>query len=216
MPDPADLYAKALKAVRHDARNILAGLSVLNDRLQGTEDERSAEFASILVRRVESLVELTKRADALAGVTLGEKTDQHLFRLIEGAFDGAPESIARIDVRAPRAWSLYCDAELTRLVLREVICNALEAAPEGVVAVDARREDNGDCILTIEDDAGGIAKTARGHLFTPFKGAKRKGQSGLGLPLADAALRVQGGSLTLMDSESDAGTLAILTLPGRN
>lgn len=216
MGDSADIYKKAVKAVRHDARNILAGLNVLNDRLEGSEDDRSAQFTAILVRRLESLVELTNRADTLATIEQTEQADHNLYRLIENAFGQSSNLLSRIEFRAPRAWSLYCDKELTRLALAEIIRNALEADNESQASVDARREVNGDCVIVIEDTGGGIAPTARDHLFTPFKGAKRDGASGLGLPLADAALRVQGGCLTLMDSESGQGTLAIMTLPGRS
>ena len=95
-----------------------------------------------------------------------------------------------------------------KTMLEEVIRNARQA---GTARLSAVRE--GDRVLIrVSDDGGGVPDYAQGDLFTPFKGAKRRDGTGLGLPLAARLARLNGGTLRLERTDED-GSVFLLDLP---
>ena len=113
------------------------------------------------------------------------------------------------------------DPEAFKQMALHLLSNAVKFTPAGgLIAVKLGRLVNGKIELTVRDSGIGIAPADLPRLMKPFEqtsgAAPREGGIGLGLPLADALARLQGGSLRI-DSAPGAGTTAIVSLaPGKS
>ena len=109
--------------------------------------------------------------------------------------------------------------ELTTIVLREVLANALtfhrEAAAEAQVSVsiDSAR---GRCVIDVRDHGIGIDGDYHELVFTAFKRLNRREDypgAGIGLTLARTAARRAGGDLVLVASKPGRGSTFRLSVP---
>lgn len=113
------------------------------------------------------------------------------------------------------AWSIESDRLLLRSALLNTIQNAAAACGgQGAVRVRLVAGDDAHQVQ-VEDDGPGLpAGLAAGGPFRPFASG-RPGGNGLGLVIAQGALRALGGELTLATRGPDGGALAALRIPRR-
>jgi signal transduction histidine kinase len=114
---------------------------------------------------------------------------------------------------------VYADRKLISQALLNLLSNAVKFTPTGgQVRISARRESEGDLILSIADTGIGMAPEEIPRALEPFGQidgtlARRYDGTGLGLTITKAFIEMHGGSLTL-DSEKGRGTTATIRLPG--
>jgi signal transduction histidine kinase len=100
---------------------------------------------------------------------------------------------------------------LGRLVLANLVANAIEASPRGaVVSLTTRVTDRGLEIL-VADAGSGLPAAVRATLFQPVKSGKRNG-GGVGLVISRALAHHAAGELELVRSDP-AGTVFCLRVP---
>lgn len=198
------LARQALSVMRHDLRNLLASVTIMAARMEQSGDERLAKAAPLLVDSMERTVALGVRAGALAEAARGAPADVPLSRVLS-----LIETEGRLKAEGEDTVVHADEAQLIAM-LGEVIANALAAGE--TVRLTARRE-GARVRVRVTDDGGGIADYARADLFTPFKGAKRRGGTGLGLPLAARLAELNDGALDLEET-SERGTTFRFDLPG--
>ncbi|ABD56409.1 sensor histidine kinase [Jannaschia sp. CCS1] len=108
------------------------------------------------------------------------------------------------------------DAILLQNALRNVLDNAIKYSPaETVVHVDVAAQD-GEALVRVSDQGAGFGDGPAAHLAERFtRGDKVEGivGSGLGLTIADEALRAHGGRLELGCSDEGSGACVRLILP---
>lgn len=103
-------------------------------------------------------------------------------------------------------------------VLLNLLSNAVKFTPVGgEVRIGARREEDGDLLLSVSDTGIGIAPDEIAAAFEPFGQARarwtRKHEgTGLGLPLSKRLIEMHGGTLSL-ESAADIGTVLTIRLP---
>jgi signal transduction histidine kinase len=103
------------------------------------------------------------------------------------------------------------DAELLKLVIQNVMLNAVQAMlGRGRIHV-AVTPANGRCRIEISDSGPGISPTIREKLFTPFFTTKARG-TGLGLSTAKQFMESHGGRINI-DCPPGGGTTVTLELP---
>ena len=112
-----------------------------------------------------------------------------------------------------------CPVESDRLLLRSALLNTLQnagAACAGRGAVRVRLVPGHEAhLVQVEDDGPGLPpELAAGGPFRPFA-SRRPGGHGLGLVIAQGALRALGGQLTLATRGPAGGALAALRVPRR-
>jgi len=113
----------------------------------------------------------------------------------------------------PDLGRLHLDPERLSEALENVVTNAIQVTPPGgVVAVEARRLEDGGLRLAVADRGPGIAAEARVHLFEPFF-TTRHGGTGLGLAIAQQGVADHGGQIEV-ESVVGEGTVVTITLPG--
>lgn len=202
------LALKALGVLRHDVRNLLASVTIMADRMAKTDDPRLAAAAPQLVLGMEQTVALGVRAQELIEVLPGHPEPVPLAAAAIEALEAAGlETAAEV-----AGLVAYVDRSHLLRILAELLGNAVRAAGEGGSVSLGAKAGEGRVTLSVTDDGPGVPDYARADLLTPFKGMKRKGGAGLGLPIAAALARVNEGALAI-ERTGPGGTTVSLTLP---
>ena len=216
----------AVSKVSHDLRNMLTSAQLISDRLANVEDPTVKRFAPKLIgsldRAIEFLSQTLKfgRAQELPPsrqrLGLRELADE----VIEMAVV-QPASRVMILNNVPPGVSVDADREQLVRILTNLARNAIQAveslqaerqdAPDGIIAIEARREGS-VAVIEIRDNGPGIPNQIRDRLFQAFQSAARQGGTGLGLAIAAELVRAHGGDIRLQSS-TDAGTCFIVTIP---
>jgi two-component system sensor histidine kinase CpxA len=211
-----------LQDVSHELRSPLARLTFEAEMVRRTTDRDAA--ATRLRHEIERLSELVgtlidmARAEGEPGEVEMEVLclNDLLLATAEDSEVEAQATGCSIDVKAPQETNLQGNAELLRRAIENVLRNAIRyAPPESTVEVRLEREAN--CArITVRDYGPGIPEKLRERIFDPFFRAdasrdERTGGLGLGLAIAQRAVRVHHGDITA--TNSSPGALLTITLP---
>ncbi|MDP3072162.1 MAG: HAMP domain-containing sensor histidine kinase [Opitutaceae bacterium] len=201
----------------HEIKNPLAGLESImaGQREAAAHPENGGELAaaSALTRRLRTMV--NDIAAVLHDEQTGAKFDLTCPEIAEIA---AAKVRAEADSRgvtlevaaqgnAPIAGRR---ANLVTLVLRNLLQNALEAAPRaGRVKLTALAGTGGGAEFFVDDDGVGLPAAVRERLFQPCASSK-PGGSGLGLAISQRLAQQAGGRLELVRSDETGSTFRLV------
>jgi signal transduction histidine kinase len=107
--------------------------------------------------------------------------------------------------------SVRAEPDALRGALINLLRNALEASPEVVAIVVTSQRIGARARVEIADRGPGLDPSLTGRLFEPFQTTKPQG-TGLGLPIARAAVEAVGGTLALANRADGPGARATLEL----
>jgi signal transduction histidine kinase len=114
--------------------------------------------------------------------------------------------------------TIDCDVGLVRMVVRNLIGNALRFTPSQVsVKFAARGTENGDMEITVADEGAGIPDDEIPKLFQKYfrgKASQTHPGAGLGLYLVAHIAELHGGAVRA-ESALGKGSTFVFTLPGR-
>jgi signal transduction histidine kinase len=179
------------------------------------------EESKHMKRLIESLLELTR-----ASATSAAEAEQgraplplELGELARGCVESlhvlAEENGQRIELIERPVW-VNADPTMVRQALLNVIHNAIEHCQTGAcIRVETARFGPGQAMVRVTDDGPGIAPEEQKHVFERFYRRPTEGRHrglGLGLAIAKAVLKSQGGSIHLR-SEVGEGACFTLLLP---
>lgn len=192
-------------AIAHELRT---PVTILRGRLQGlaegvfTPDE--AQFRSLL-KQVDGL---TRLIEDLRAVSLAESGHLHmsiqltdLDAEVASVVDFCRSAHQAADQRLVldlKATSAMCDPVRIRQALLALLDNARRHAVPGEVLVQTR-QDNGWCVLRVDDEGPGIPPEAASQVFKAFRRMREDGEragdvgSGLGLAVVAAIARAHHG-----------------------
>jgi len=110
--------------------------------------------------------------------------------------------------------TIMCIAEEFNQVLTNLIQNGIEAVDEGTGRIMVKgRRNNGDVILTVEDNGPGMTPEVRDSIFTAFYSTKGPGHGmGMGLTITRRVLKGLGGKITV-ESTAGVGTKFTVRVP---
>ena len=173
------------------------------------------------IRLVEQLLALARAEGAPQTDTLSSVDLQAAIRLAVG--DALPSAqAAGLDLGlAPGAvntpLSVQGDAEALRMMLRNLIDNAVKYAPSpGQIDIDVQRDDTG-VVLAVEDSGPGIPQADRDRVFDRFyrapDAATQASGSGLGLSIVRAIAQRHGAMLSLGRSGRLGGLRVAIRFP---
>ncbi len=119
---------------------------------------------------------------------------------------------------ANRTSTVYADQECLKIILRNLIDNAIKFSPaNGSITISAAEADSAYCSMVVEDTGPGISSATiqqlqnEALLVRPEQGNKQAG-TGLGLRLCQTLAQKNGGVLTIRN-KANTGTLITITLP---
>ena len=117
-----------------------------------------------------------------------------------------------------RRYMLLVDRSKFRQILIHLISNAVKFTPDhGRVRVAIERDQEGDCILSVQDSGIGMSEEEVAQALQPFSqaqsGLNRSFEgTGLGLPITGALVALHNGKLKI-ESGRGVGTLVQVILP---
>jgi len=219
-----------LRLVSHELRTPLGALQLQLERLSGEHrGPLNDAQQQLIVRMRRSLARLTDMIQSLleyARIESGrldlsvERFDTR--ELAQSVVDDfMPQAEAKgVNLRleaAEGSAEFESDARLLRLVLVNLVANALKFTEKGEVVVGLQLA--GDvCLLRVQDSGPGIEPRVRASVFEPFFQGETAGHSqytqgaGLGLSLVREMLLALGGSVELA-SEVGAGSTFRISVP---
>lgn len=112
------------------------------------------------------------------------------------------------------SFQVYADRRRLEQAIGNVLSNALKFSPEGASVRIVVRRDGEQVAWDIVDHGPGISEADRRHLFERFFRGRgdTEGGTGLGLPIALAAVQAHGGSITVA-SEPGQGSTFTVSIP---
>jgi two-component system sensor histidine kinase HydH len=202
---------RASSVIAHELRNPLAALKghaqlLVEDLAEPSRAKavRVVDSAERLERLTNTLLDFARDAPLVVrAVTPAELVDRALLTL--------PKDRVRIDLsQAPE--TLCVDAERTRLALRNLVRNAVQASEDSAEPVEVRiRADGHSVVIEVRDHGPGLAPGAAEHIFDPFVTTKTQG-TGLGLWIARQIAEQHHGTLT-GETHIEGGALFRIVLP---
>jgi len=209
--------------VAHEIRNPLNALSLnlqlLRERLADPDAPREdlvrkADAMIAEVARMESLVQnLLEVSRGGAPVVDDERIDEIVADVVARMQPTAAEAGARVHVEPRSARILPLERTRIERAIQNLVENAIDAAAEQGNVWIATRDDPHSTVVVIDDDGPGIPPEDRSRVFELFWTRKRGG-TGLGLPLARRAVESHGGELEVLDRPG-GGTRVVVHLPVR-
>ncbi|EKT4520914.1 HAMP domain-containing protein [Pseudomonas putida] len=202
-----------LNAVSHELRTPLTrldfGLVLLFDEVPPASRKRLLELVGHVRELDELVLELLSYSRLQNADQARERVEVSLLELVDSVLGGFAEELdgrgIQWEVRAEHNLPRFVlDPRLTARAVQNLVRNAMRYCDESLL-LRLRREDDGACLLTVEDDGIGIPPEERERIFQPFYRLDRSrdrntGGFGLGLAISRRAIEGQGGSLTVAQS----------------
>ncbi|MFT4095107.1 MAG: HAMP domain-containing sensor histidine kinase [Niabella sp.] len=220
---------KLLSILGHDLKEPLASLQGYLELIEDfdlSEEEKKAMNRQILV--------MTKNTSLmLSNILAWTSSQEHNFRVdmqplkirevlkpvieIADGISYRKRILTRCDIHADAA--VIADPQMFELIIRNLLMNAIKFTPGGGSVSLGVKNQNGECIITVEDNGIGIPETIQADIFSLRSGSRRgtdaeKG-NGLGLKLCWEFTKLMGGRLNFI-SKSGQGTAFTLVLPSAN
>ncbi len=241
LEESAATERRLLGDISHELRSPLARLSVALDLVEQSRAraertgqtlpeakyiaalDRIRRESGVLNELIGQLLELS-RLEALArdGLTLPAKQELHLETIVADVVaDAQYEARGRgrdVELLENAPCPLSGVASLLRSALENVVRNAVRHTREGThVEVTLRRIEN-EGIITVRDYGSGVPEELLSSLFRPFyrvhEGRDREsGGVGLGLSIADRALRVHGATIQAHNVPEGGGLCVEIRIP---
>ena len=201
----------------HELRSPLAALRLQLQGLQraGSDAARAQaiERLSAGIDRATRLVEqLLTLARQESGSTASEPVDLRAIAQLALA-DVAPAAQARsmdVGLLDSEAATVPGNVEALRMLVRNLLDNAIKYTPPGGQVDVQVRADNGHAVLTVEDSGPGIAPEHRERVMQRFVRETAEGAPGSGLGLAIVlAIAQRHGAVVALDSSPRLGGLRV-------
>jgi two-component system sensor histidine kinase AtoS len=205
----------------HEVRNPLNALSLTLQLLRERLTDPGADRED-LVRKADAMVAEMRRLDDLVThlleVSRGAPLERQRTRL-DPVVDrvvlrlAATAALQGASVAFHPGSSRVLSVDPVRIdrAVHNLVRNAIEAVPRGGHVVVTTRDDPHSTVIVVEDDGPGIAPEDRRRVFELFYTRKRGG-TGLGLPLARRAVEDHGGEIELL-ARPGGGTRCVVHLP---
>jgi two-component system OmpR family sensor kinase/two-component system sensor histidine kinase QseC len=196
----------------HELRSPLTALSLQLQLLERARDEPERDLATSRLRgAIERATHLVGQLLTLARNEpegLVETTSTVPLGATAGDAVGEVQPLAqlrRIDIRldVPTEVSVKGDPEALRILVRNLLDNAVRYSPEGSVVQVRLSRMPGHAVLEVTDQGPGIAPADRSRAFARFYRAADAGSegSGLGLAIVKAIAQRHGAEVSLGDAE---------------
>ncbi|MDC9719498.1 MAG: ATP-binding protein [Gammaproteobacteria bacterium] len=198
---------RLFRDISHELRTPLArqqiALELLARKLPDSEHqslhriEREIERMNALIDQVLTLLRLEQNEQGPVIETYD--LSQLLCKLIQDAQFEA-QSKEQIHLQQPDQLLLTGQPELIARAVENILRNAMRYTPKGGRVYLQVDEDKDQVVIRIEDEGEGVPEDSLKHLFEPFYRVEtsrnqQSGGYGIGMAIAEQAIRAQGGSI---------------------
>ncbi len=200
--------------IAHEVRNPLVSIGAA---AQVVAEELPAD--SPILDEVRAIAREVKRLDNIVSDFLRFARPPRAERRSADLTTVVHESVDLVRAKAPQHELLVrvdgplvarCDPDGIKQVLLNVLLNAVEATPSGIVESEARTL-GGEVVVSIADRGPGIPESARRRVFDPFFSTKTRG-TGLGLAVSKQIVDEHRGRIRLLNRRG-GGTRVVIELP---
>ncbi len=212
----------------HELRSPLTSLRLRLEMLQAygqSDGELTRRYLGQMEREIDHLRRLVDHLLALSALDEGERlpcTPLDVAPLLYELADemGPLAQKAGLDLRVnvpPHLPLLITNAEQMRIVVRNLLDNAIKYTPGGGRVTLSAWADNGRVQIAVADTGVGIPAEALPHIFERFyrldkARSRQQGGAGLGLALVRSIVEAQGGQVEVK-SQPGVGSVFTLSLP---
>ena len=220
----------SVSKINHELRNLLTTAQLLGDRLETVSDPAVERIAPRLLATLGRAIRFCEETLAYGRATeaMPQRRTIQLAPLLAELSD-----LARLDDASRVTIRVVCEPDIEVEIdpdqfsraLTNIVRNAVQAmgaekagAPDPVIEIEASRHGkpgSGNLTVVVSDNGPGLPERARANLFAPFEGSMRAGGTGLGLPIAAELIQLQGGRLTLDQTQEGVGARFRIVIPDR-
>lgn len=215
------MTGKIARSIAHEVRNPLTNLNLALEQLKdeiSEENEIVGLYTDIIKRNADRIDQLISEMLNSSKPKQLKLKEEDLNKLVEETLQLTLDRLNLKKMRLKRSYQenvpqLMLDADKFKMALLNILINAVEAMEEGkgVLEVNTFTE-NGEVVLTINDNGKGIPKEDLRKLFDPFFTGK-KGGMGLGLTTTQNIINSHKGKIHV-ESTAGAGTEFKISFPG--
>ncbi len=190
----AQSWAEMARRVAHELKNPLMPMRMASERVARAGDPATAEAGEVLLEEIARLDGLARSFAQFGRPEEGPPAEVDLTELLAGTAERLAREGATIEVELP-AEPLVIEGHLAALerIVRNLLSNAFEAAPEGGIRLALFREGS-TAVVRVEDEGPGIDPEILDRIWEPDFTTRRRG-TGLGLPLVRKAVEGHEGEI---------------------
>lgn len=221
----ARLRSDFVSGVSHELRTPLAQIRMFSEtlaleRVRSPEEGRRA--LEIVVRESERLSHLVDNVLQFSRAERGNlrlapeptRLDLLLRDVVDTFRPLAEARQVKVQVSSEPDITATVDSAAVRQVLLNLLDNAVKYGPAGQSVAVALARQNGDAVLSIEDQGPGIPAAAREKVWEPYWRLPREresavGGSGIGLAVVKDLVMAHGGSVAVADGERGGARFSI-------
>jgi two-component system sensor histidine kinase CpxA len=221
-------HRQLLSDVSHELRSPLARLQValgLARQRQGSAPEPELDRIELEAERLNELIGQLLSISRLETLSSTEgfspvRVDSMIEEIVDNANFEAAEKDCKVEILAAMPAVVRADESLLRSALDNVVRNAVIYTFEGTSVEISLQPDeyrDGWIVITVRDHGPGVPEHMLDKLFEPFVRVaesrdRQSGGYGLGLAIAERAIRLHGGDITAANEEG-GGLRLIIRLP---
>ncbi|MBI3919555.1 MAG: histidine kinase [Betaproteobacteria bacterium] len=218
-----------LRQVSHELKTPLTavreGTELLNDEVGGKLSPEQREIAEIIRH---NSIELQKLIDDLlsygasqfhkTALTVGPVSVKEVFRRVaEDQKLALRAKGVRLEMDTPDV-TIAADSEKVRIILDNLLSNAIRFSPQGSRVLAAARADGAGLDLEVTDEGPGIAREDRDRMFDPFYQGRHTAEglvhgTGIGLSVVRDYVHAHGGTVEVVDDAAIRGARLRVRLP---
>ncbi len=193
--------------IAHEIKNPLGSMELFLSMIQGgrlrSKEKKYVDYVLFGLKTIDRIINNILSYTRPKTLVLKE---EELFQIVSDTLDFMSVSIMgrAIDVEFNAAYQgqSFFDPDLVKLVIMNLISNAIDAVGEkGVIRIEVR-EEGSYVLLVVSDNGVGMSEDVRRNIFNPFFTMKDKGV-GLGLFIVYNIVQAHGG---FIEVESSAGS----------
>ena len=200
-----EAWGEMARQVAHEIKNPLTPIQLTAEHLRAVAERDEANLPAIvksavdnILRQVVMLRETSKEFSDYASLRQVQKKTLNLKKLLEEIAASYADSRERgidfhANIEASTPAQFAGDPRMLRGAIANLIENAFQAAPGGVVRLGSAAVDS-KVVVSVEDNGPGVPPELLSRIFDPYFSTKSFG-TGLGLAIARKAVEEHGGSV---------------------
>lgn len=213
----------------HELRTPLAASKTLAQlALTSSDLNLCHEYLKDILKAIDRASAIIENLSVLNSVdpdrVLQQRADIHLHALVASVIEELDIHTLKVDVQkskmdihnlVPPHMKLYANETCIRMVLRNIIDNAIRYAQTKPVVTVKAMQQGGNHYITVSDQGPGIEPALRARVLDRFYRIPGTGMSGsgLGLSIVSMICAAHAGDVALLDGEGGVGLTVRLRLP---